>query len=237
MRSAAHRLQRRVVESAGEIAQLRATVEAAGMAAECCPVTGVGTAKVLQRALRRVLRDADGGRSTKAGRSGTEPAGRAAAQGHDCCFLIADLDRFSAFNKAHGRRLGDLVLKSTARHLAMAIKRGDTIGRLDGAAFGIVLARTDLAGGEALAERLRQIAAQQQLDLDGTATELGPVKLAPASAIPPVTLSIGVAAYHPGEPSARLIGRADRARQLAKEAGGDRVVSERATTVVGRPKA
>ncbi len=232
MRAAAHRLQRRVVESAGEIAQLWATVEAAGMAAECCPVTGVATTKVLQRALRRVLQEADGARPANGGGNGSQPADRATVWGHGCCFLIADLDRFAAFNKAHGRRLGDLVLKTTARHLAMAIKRGDTIGRLEGAAFGIVLARTDLAGGEALAERLRQIAGQQQLDLETMARELEP-----AAAMPQATLSIGVAAYHPGEPMARLIGRADRARQLAKEGGGDRVVSERATAVVGRPKA
>ncbi len=221
MRGAALRLERRVVESAGEIAQLRAMVETTGLAADSCPVTGVATAKALQRALRRVVRqvDAPGG-------------GEAGARDPGCCFLVVDLDRFAAFNRRHGRRIGDLVLKTTARQLATAMKRGDAIGRLDGAVFGIVLAGTDLAGGEALAERLRQMAASRPLELGA-----GPAELAPVAAIEPVTLSIGVAAYHRGEPLHRLVGRADRARQLAKTDGGNRVVSERATAVVGRPKA
>jgi diguanylate cyclase len=224
MRAASYRLQRRAVESAGEVAQLRATIEEAGLGEDQDPVTGVGRQKVLQRALRRAVLAAEGAPSSAT----TGP--RAAA----ICFLIVDLDDFRAYNDAHGRRLGDLVLKSTARHLArhltMSLERGATIGRLDGAAFGIVLADTDLAGGEALAERLCRLVADMRLDP-------GDAELARDFAIPPVTVGIGVAAYHAGEPIKRLVGRAERARQMAKEAGGDRVVSERATMVVGRPKA
>lgn len=212
MRVAALRLQRRVVESAAEIAQLRATIEAVGSGDEQDPVSGVANRRVLHKALRRAAIEADG-----------DP-------GKPLCFLIADLDDFRAFNQAHGRRLGDLVLKAVAQQLAMAIKRGDTIGRLDGAAFGIVLARTDLAGGTALAERLCRVVAESRLEL-GLAAHGG--NAAPIAA----TVAIGLAAYHPGEPLKRLVGRADRARTHAKEAGGNRAVSERTLQVVGRPKA
>ena len=219
MRAAAYRLQRRAVESAAEVAQLRATIEEAGLGEDRDPVTGVDRQKVLQRALRRAVLATEGDPSSDA----TDP--RTAV-----CFLIVDLDDFRAYNEAHGRRLGDLILKSTARHLAMSLERNDTIGRLDGAAFGIVLASKDLACGEALAERLCRLVADMRLDP-------GDAELAQGFAIPPVTVSIGVAAYHAGEPLKRLVGRAERARQMAKQAGGDRVVSERATMVVGRPKA
>jgi diguanylate cyclase len=226
MRAAAYRLQRRVVESAGEIAQLRAAIEAAGLEAEVDPVSGVGTAKLLRRALRREALRATGRRPD----TGRE-AGRSAAEGlfSGFCLLVVDLDRFAGFNKTHGRRLGDLVLRATAQELAQSIKRGDTIARLEGAAFGIVLAHTDLAGAEALADQLRRIDTRPPFD-EGSET---PTTIA----IAPVTLSIGVAAYQPGEPLERLLGRAERARRLANEAGGDRVVSERAVRVVGRPKA
>lgn len=210
MRIAAYRLQRRVVESAAEIAQLRATLEAVGGTEDLDPVSGVANRRVLHRALRRAAVEADGD----------------AAKG--MCFLVVDLDDFRSFNKAHGRRMGDLVLKAVAQQLAMAIKRCDTIGRLDGAAFGIVLARSDLAGATALAERLCRMVAETRLDL----------ALAGAGdAATAVSVAIGVAAYHPGEPLKRLVGRADRARGLAKEAGGNRAVCERTLQVVGRPKA
>lgn len=242
MRAAAHRLQRRVIESAGEIAQLRATIEASDMAADSCPVTGVATAKTLERALRRCVRQAASGiADTRTPGNAASNPGAAAEDasvadsrppGAGCCFLIIDLDRFSTVNRSYGRRYGDLVLKTIARHLGLAIKRGDTIGRLDGAAFGIVLAHTDLPGGEALAERLRQSGRSAHRDLAAIPTELGPTAAAPV-----VTFSIGIAAYHSGEPLHRLVSRADRARQRAKELGGDQVVSERAISVVGRPKA
>ena len=220
MRSAAYRLQRRAVASAGEVAQLRATIEAAGLGEERDPVTGVEQQKVLQRHLRRAASAVE-----KAAEAGTADP-RAGA----LCFLIVDLDKFRAFNEAHGRRLGDLVLKTTARHLGMALERGDSIGRLEGAAFGIVLARTDLARGEALAEQLCRLVAEMRLDP-------GDAELGRGFVIPPVTVAVGVASYHAGEPLERLVRRADRARRMAKEAGGNRVVSERATMVVGRPKA
>jgi diguanylate cyclase len=231
MRTAAYRLQRRVVESAGEIAQLRATIEAAGVAAELDPVSGVGTAKLLRRALRREAMRAVGRRAPGDPETGEAAADAAPPPAVGFCVIVVDLDRFADFNKTHGRRLGDLVLRATAQGLARAIKRGDTIARLDGAAFGIVLAQTDLAGAEALAGQLRRI--DTRPPLAEAAAEAPPS----AGALVPPTLSIGVAAYQPNEPLERLLGRAERARQLAKEAGGDRVISERTVRVVGRPKA
>ncbi len=226
MRAAASRLESRVVEHAGEIAQLRAQLDEAGRNSDLDPVSGVASTKVLERALDAAMRAVDrsgggvGGTSTNAG------------VGADLglSFLLIDLDRFRDFNQANGRKLGDLVLKATARHLAMAIKGADTIGRLDGASFGIVLTRTDLAGAEALAERLCKLIASLRIETADQERSTDP-RLAP------VTVSIGVSSYRPGEPMKRLIGRASRACELATETGGNRAISERAVAVVGRPKA
>lgn len=228
MRRAAYRLQCRAVAHAGEVAQLRATIEASGLAEARDPMTGVARPKALQRALRRAAAAVEGDRPeiTAASGSGAPEAGAP-------CFMIVDLDAFSAFNKAHGRALADLVLKSVARHLGSALAPGDALGRLDGATFGIILARTGLAGGEVLAERLCAAVAAMRVAPDSAE---GDAELGRGPEIPPVTVAIGIAGFHPGEPLARLIGRADRARRSAKEAGGNRVVSERATTIVGRPK-
>jgi diguanylate cyclase len=219
MRAAAARLESRVVEHAGEIAQLRARLEAAGGDADIDPVSGVATPKALHRALARAIRDID--RPLE-----IEPA----AQPPKLCCLVVDIDGLGAFNRAHGRKLGDLALQATARHLDMAVKRGDAVGRLDGGTFGIVLVRTDLAAGEALAEQLCRLIASRRI-------EVADDDRADDPRLAPVTVSIGVAGYRRGEPGQRLLGRAQRACDLASEAGGNRAVSERAAAVVGRPKA
>ncbi|HRY24710.1 MAG: GGDEF domain-containing protein [Geminicoccaceae bacterium] len=207
MRVAAGRLQRRVVEGAAEITQLRAALGASEGADEVDPVSGVARQRRLERALERAVAAAE-------------------AADRPLVYMIVDLDRFAAFNEACGRRLGDLMLRAVARRIGLALKRQDTIGRLDGAAFGVVLVDTGLDDATALAERLcRDIA-----DLTLESGETG-------AAIPAVTVAIGVALSHPGEPLQRLVGRADRARRQARDAGGNRALSERSIAVVGRPKA
>ncbi len=206
MRLAAGRLQHRVVEGAAEIGLLRKALAAAGTADEIDPVSGVARRRLLDRALAR--------------------AAAAAGADRPLTFLVVDLDRFAAFNGTCGRHLGDLMLEATARRIARELKPEDTIGRLEGAAFGVVLVATDLEEGAALAERLCRA--------------IGGLRLATGEAedaIPPVTVSIGVARWHPGEPLQRLVGRADRACREAARAGGDRALSERAITILGRPKA
>lgn len=203
MRMAAYRLLHRAVESATEIAQLRTAIENTFIEEGRDPISGASSKRQLLHALRRATLEVDD------------------AEHPGMCFLILDLDRFGEFNRRHGRRLGDLLLRSMANRLFAATKRGDTIGRLDGAAFAVVLSRTAPEAGLAMAERLRTIAAEAMHDLDG---------MSDASVVlEPVTISIGIAALRPGEPVKRLVGRAERARRIAKEEGGDRVVFERAS--------
>lgn len=207
MRVAAGRLQRRVVEGAAEIGELRAALETLDAAEEIDPVSGVPRQRALERALARALAAAET----------TE---------RPVVLLIVDLDRFAAFNEACGRRLGDLMLRAVARRIGLELKRQDKVGRLEGAVFGVVLVDTELAQGVALAERLCRAIA-------GLTLETGETE----AVIPAVSAAIGVARWHPGEPARRLIGRADRARRQARQAGGNGVVSEQAITVLGRPKA
>ncbi|MEZ5865520.1 MAG: GGDEF domain-containing protein [Geminicoccaceae bacterium] len=207
MRLAAGRLQRRVVEGAAEITQLRAALGVGEGADEIDPVSGVARQRRLERALERAVVAAE-------------------AAGRPLVYMIVDLDRFAAFNEACGRRLGDLMLKAVARQIGLTLRRQDMVGRLEGAAFGVVLVDTGLDDGTALAERLCRDIAALTLETGGTGTD-----------IPAVTVAIGVALSHPGEPLQRLVGRADRARRQAREAGGNRTLSERSIAVVGRPKA
>lgn len=207
MRLAASRLQRRVVEGTAEITQLRAALRANDGADEIDPVSGVARQRRLERTLERAVAAAGAG-------------------GRPLAYLIVDLDAFAAFNEACGRRIGDLMLKAVARRIGLALKQRDMIGRLEGAAFGILLVDTGLDEATALAERLCS-------DIAALTLETGPMD----AAIPGVTVAIGVALSHPGEPLQRLVGRAERACRQARDAGGNRALSERSIAVVGRPKA
>ncbi len=59
MRAAASRLESRVVEHAGEIAQLRTQLDAAGRNNQLDPVSGVASSKTLEQALAEAMRSVD----------------------------------------------------------------------------------------------------------------------------------------------------------------------------------
>ncbi|WP_372788131.1 diguanylate cyclase [Paraconexibacter sp.] len=126
---------------------------------------------------------------------------QAARRGGHLSVLMADLDRFKAYNDTHGHLAGDLLLQSIARRWRSHLRAGDLLGRWGGEEFCVLL--PDCPAQEALvvAERLRADMPEEQ------------------------TCSIGVASgtaagAEPGD----FIGRADRALYEAKAAGRDRVV-------------
>ena len=120
------------------------------------------------------------------------------------CALVIDIDRLRAVNDLDGHPAGDAVIQAVARTCAETIRAIDTIGRVGGEEFAIVLPMTDCKGGVELAERLRDRIAKSQK----------------------VTISVGVAQ---GTPKTRgfeaLLGAADEALRRAKKAGGNRVAA------------
>ncbi len=53
--------------------------------------------------------------------------------------LLIDFDRFRAVNDEHGTAAGDLVLMEAARRLRKCLRDGDTLGRLSGDEFAVIL--------------------------------------------------------------------------------------------------
>ena len=60
-------------------------------------------------------------------------------EGHVVGLLTIDLDRFSIINEHYGHDIGDQVLKQFARRLTDIVRRSDTVARLSGNNFAVLL--------------------------------------------------------------------------------------------------
>jgi diguanylate cyclase (GGDEF)-like protein len=120
--------------------------------------------------------------------------------------MFVDLDRFKAINDSLGHAVGDVVLKEVARRLVAQLREVDTVCRVGGDEFVVVLPETrrssDVAGVAAkIIETLSQ-------PVDAAERELT------------VTPSIGIAVFpEDGRDADMLIRNADAAMYHAKESG------------------
>jgi diguanylate cyclase (GGDEF)-like protein/PAS domain S-box-containing protein len=125
--------------------------------------------------------------------------------------LSLGLDNFKHVNESLGNPVGDQVLQEVSRRLEAAIRAADTCGRLGGDEFGILLdGDSTPEDGLAAADRL-----------------LGALRLTIDLAGSPINLlaSVGVSTVAPTEADAGgLLRRAETARSVARNRGGDRVV-------------
>ncbi len=124
--------------------------------------------------------------------------------------LMFDLDYFKQVNDQYGHATGDEVLKYFANILLLELRKVDSVGRIGGEEFAILLSGADLEDGAKFAERVRR-----RLHTD-------PMRLG-ASCLP-VTVSIGVASMLADDKNAdSALSRADAALYRAKQLGRNRV--------------
>jgi diguanylate cyclase (GGDEF)-like protein len=139
---------------------------------------------------------------------------RALRRSEPLAILLADIDRFKAYNDRYGHLDGDDCLRRVAQAMKGALKRRtDFIARFGGEEFVLILPDTGSAGALTAAQRIRDAVRALQLPQEGADSRI-------------VTISIGVHAATPDADS-RLddwIAQADTALYDAKAAGRDRVV-------------
>jgi diguanylate cyclase (GGDEF)-like protein len=126
-------------------------------------------------------------------------------------FIMIDIDRFKLVNDKYGHPVGDCVIQHVASLLRETIRECDSVGRLGGEEFTILLPNTDLTGANVIAERLRIRIAESSITTD-TVTDLS------------VTCSLGVSEFSVSDEKLdNMIVRADNALYKAKEGGRNRV--------------
>lgn len=131
---------------------------------------------------------------------------RSKRSGERVAVVFLDLDRFKGLNDRWGHEAGNRVLEQVGRELQGGVRGSDLAARYGGDEFVVLLPRTDLGGGQRVAETIRR-------RLEG----IGPMLGLPEGS---VTASLGVAEHDPSLPAAAdLIEAADRALYAAKTAG------------------
>jgi diguanylate cyclase (GGDEF)-like protein len=120
-------------------------------------------------------------------------------------FLFIDIDRFRRINDSLGHDIGDLVLMDVAQRVQGCLRQDDTLARLGGDQFAVVVSGADAAAAEATARRVLNVVAQP-CTVDGAAFTL--------------TCSIGVAlAPAQGSRLDDLVRHAEAAMRAVKAAG------------------
>lgn len=143
----------------------------------------------------------------------------AAPQASSLTVVLCDIDRFKHINDTHGHGDGDLVLRAFVRILEAATREGvDSVVRYGGEEFLLVLPATDLAGGVALAERLRVTLATTEVVSQDGVTRLRTTASFGVATVDLARLSLEAPLKH-------LISAADELMYRAKRNGRNRIES------------
>lgn len=133
--------------------------------------------------------------------------------GEPLTLLMLDLDHFKSINDRFGHLEGDRALASFAQAVKNQLRASDTVGRLGGEEFGVLLPLTSMEEGQEVAQRiLHAVRALQLHDESGNAYG--------------ITTSLGLSTFRASDRSLRdMLDRADQALYLAKHQGRNQIAS------------
>jgi diguanylate cyclase (GGDEF)-like protein len=191
-RSLQHVVEERDQEIAARTAALRHAIAELERVARIDPLTSALNLRGFREEVGRLLED---------------PASAGVGIGA----LIVDVDHFKAYNDRYGHPAGDTVLKRIVGAMQTALRNpGDTLARVGGEEFAILLRDADEALIERVAVRIRD--AVREADIPHADGEEGRV-----------TISVGIAHRPSPEYMDPLLSQADEALYRAKRKGRDRV--------------
>lgn len=116
--------------------------------------------------------------------------------------VMLDLDQFKNVNDIHGHAAGDKILRDVTEIINLRIRVTDSLYRIGGEEFVVILESQNIEHASRLAEQLRTLV---------EANELLPGQ--------PITISLGVAELKTDESPVEWLQRADAALYEAKNAG------------------
>jgi len=136
--------------------------------------------------------------------------GRFKRYGHPFSVVLFDIDHFKKLNDTRGHAVGDIALKESARVLSETVRREDTLARIGGEEFCVILPDTKLKGARTMAENMRQRIEAASFNVDGPEVR--------------ITISLGATEVRADdEKFEATLERADQALYAAKNGGRNRV--------------
>jgi diguanylate cyclase (GGDEF)-like protein len=132
---------------------------------------------------------------------------RAERSGRPLSVALIDIDHFKRVNDVHGHRCGDEVLRGFAALAQADLRQVDKLARWGGEEFLLLMPHVEQGQAWVALDRLRQGMAMHPMGAQGSLS---------------VTISAGVAQWHPGESMAVWLERADKAMYAAKQQGRNR---------------
>ncbi|MFT5290445.1 MAG: diguanylate cyclase (GGDEF)-like protein/PAS domain S-box-containing protein [Planctomycetota bacterium] len=142
--------------------------------------------------------------------------------GEPLALLFLDMDGFKSINDTYGHHAGDLFLKGVAARLRTCVRAEDTVARLSGDEFTIILSRVGtLENARKVCQKIvRQLV--KPLEIDGSKIVSTP--------------SIGIALFpDDADDLETLLKRSDHAMYRAKAAGGARSFDWKQDSREGQP--
>ncbi|MCU0986446.1 MAG: GGDEF domain-containing protein [Acetobacteraceae bacterium] len=118
--------------------------------------------------------------------------------------LFADVDGLKRINARFGHAAGNAAIRMVAEGLRNAVRVHDTVGRIGGDEFAVLMGRIDHEKGLAAAARIGRAIGRLTLVQDGCAV--------------PLAISVGLAPFTGAETADELLDRADSAMQREERA-------------------
>lgn len=136
----------------------------------------------------------------------------AAAQrdGSRLALMFLDLDKFKPVNDRYGHGVGDQLLREVAERIQDCLRGSDTVARIGGDEFVVLLRAIDRDNALAVGEKIR-LSLAQPFDLEGRHLVIS------------ASIGIAICPEH-GNDELELSNKADRAMYYAKKHGHDRVI-------------
>lgn len=193
MRGSMQNLQSELAASKEQVEKLHQELESARGEALIDPLTGILNRRGFEMEAQKIFSDK-------------------AIIDKGLCLLMVDIDHFKKVNDTYGHLFGDKVISAIANALKSKVKGQDSVARLGGEEFAVLLPETQLVGARTVAENIRQGIEKGKIRRIDNQEQIGGI-----------TISIGIAIYTRGSTLAAMLDQADKALYISKETGRNRI--------------
>ncbi len=192
MRASLDQLQDKLHESKNEVEQLRQELLNARSEALKDPLTGIFNRRGFVEQMKLI-------------------AACPERQEKRVSFLMLDIDFFKKINDAHGHIFGDKVICMIADVLTALVKGQDSVARMGGEEFAVILPDTHQQDARVVAENIRKTIEKGRIRRQDKDEPVGAI-----------TVSVGIASCKVGEDWTVALNNADQALYVSKQSGRNR---------------